>query len=310
MIHTVRLLFQRPHNALRVHERIIRRLRQEGVSGLFRAAIRRARGGHLPQFKGTVDALRGQIGIEIGGPSEALFGRGQLLPVYEIATRIDNCNFSSSTIWEGSIQEGNSFKFDPLKEPGRQFICDATDIRAAVSDTYDFLLSSHTIEHLANPIGAIEEWKRVLKVGATLILLVPHRDATFDHRRSITPLSHLIEDYIHSTGEDDMTHYEEIVSLHDRSMDIYSGDAEYFRQRSLENFSNRCFHHHVFDTRSFILLLDRAGLQLQIVTPQRPNHIIAIATTLAAGVKPDNNQFLVREAAFLRRSPFRSDRCA
>jgi SAM-dependent methyltransferase len=296
--------------ALKVHQRIMRRLREEGLMGLFRAALRHARGGHLPHFKLTVDTLRGQIGIEIGGPSEPVFGRGQLLPVYAVARRIDNCNFSPSTIWEGSIQQGNTFRFDPLNKPGRQFVCEATEIRAAVSDTYDFLLSSHTIEHLANPIGALEEWKRVLKVGATLILIVPHRDATFDHRRPITPLAHLIDDYNRSTGEDDMTHYEEIVSLHDRSMDIHSGDADYFQRRSLDNLRNRCFHHHVFDTRSFIALLDRGGLQLQLVRPQRPNHIIAVATTLAAGTDPDNHRFLARDAAFLRRSPFRSDRCA
>jgi len=296
------------HKALKIHERITRRWRDEGVAGLLRAAARRARGGHLPQFKSHVDALAGKTGIEIGGPSEAMFGKGQLLPIYPIAAQIDNCNYSASTIWEGSVRKGKTFKFDPRKEPGHQFVCEATDIRAAVSRTYDFLLSSHTIEHLANPLGALEEWQRVLTPDATLILIVPHRQGTFDHRRPVTTLAHLIDDYNRKTGEDDMTHYDEIVSLHDRSMDIYAGNADYFRKRSIDNFHNRCFHHHVFDTRSFIAMLDHAGLQLQLVKPERPYHIIVAASMLLPGLKPDNRRFLARDAAFLRRSPFLSDR--
>lgn len=295
---------------LGIRQKIVSKLREEGFAGLLRTIARRAIGWRLPQFNSMVRALDGKTGIEIGGPSNYLFAQGGPLPIYPIAARIDNCNFSNNTIWEGSIEAGRSFKFDASKEPGQQFVCEAKDIPAVVSQSYDFLLSSHTIEHLADPLGALMQWQRILKPGATLILIVPHGEGTFDHRRPFTLVDHMVDDYERNTGEDDMTHYDEIVALHDRSMDLYAGDLEFFRRRSEQNFNNRCLHHHVFNTRSFVALLDRAGLQLREVRPERPCHIIAVANTLEPGQKPDNVRFLALDADYLRRSPFRADRPA
>jgi SAM-dependent methyltransferase len=293
---------------LSIRQKIASKLREEGFTGLLRTVARRVIGWRLPQFDSIVRTLDGKTGIEIGGPSSHFFAQGGPLPIYPIAARIDNCNFSNNTVWEGSIEAGRSFKFDASKEPGQQFVCEAKDLPTVVSSNYDFLLSSHTIEHLANPLGALMQWQRILKPGATLILIVPHGEGTFDHRRPFTPLDHIVDDCERNTGEDDMTHYDEIVALHDRSMDIYSGDLEFFTRRSRNNFKNRCLHHHVFNTRSFVALLDRAGLQLRQVRAESPVHIIVAASTVAPGQKPDNVRFLALGADYLRRSPFRVDR--
>jgi SAM-dependent methyltransferase len=293
---------------LGIRQKIVSKLREEGFSGLLRTVARRVTGWRLPQFDTVVRELHGKTGIEIGGPSNHFFAKGSPLPIYPAAARIDNCNFSDSTVWEGPIEAGRTFKFDPDKEPGHQFVLEANDIPASISQNYDFLLSSHTIEHLANPLGALMQWQRILKPGATLILIVPHGEGTFDHRRPFTPLDHIVDDYERNTGEDDMTHYDEIVALHDRSRDMYSGDLEFFRRRSRNNFENRCLHHHVFNTRSFVALLDRAGLQLREVRAEQPYHIIVAANTPEPGQKPDNLRFLAPGADYLRRSPFRADR--
>lgn len=39
----------------------------------------------------------------------------------------------------------------------------------------DYVYSSHCLEHIWNPGGAIREWFRVLKAGGFLILVVPHQ---------------------------------------------------------------------------------------------------------------------------------------
>ncbi|MDB5022938.1 MAG: hypothetical protein JWP78_693 [Mucilaginibacter sp.] len=47
--------------------------------------------------------------------------------------------------------------------------------------------------------------------------------------------------------EDDLTHVEEILSLHDRDMDAGLIEKDQFPARCLNNINNRCLHHHVFD---------------------------------------------------------------
>jgi SAM-dependent methyltransferase len=108
---------------------------------------------------------------------------------------------------------------------------------------------------MANPIKALLEWKRVLRSGGMLLLILPHRDFTFDRRRPVTPLLHLREDFDLGTPETDLTHLAEILSLHDLSLDRGAGTEEQFRERCLNNDKFRAMHHHVFVPETTIDLL-------------------------------------------------------
>src|SRR3990167_551636 len=44
---------------------------------------------------------------------------------------------------------------------------------------FDFIFSSHAIEHLANPVAAIEHWKTRLRPGGVLFAYLPHPDMTY-----------------------------------------------------------------------------------------------------------------------------------
>ncbi|HVW01798.1 MAG TPA: methyltransferase domain-containing protein [Planctomycetaceae bacterium] len=250
--------------------------------------------------------VRGHVGLEIGGPSP-LFAHDGGIPVYPFARRLDNCNFSRLTVWEGPVTEGNTFHFHEERGSGWQFVCEATDLHEIANQTYDFVVSSHTLEHIANPLRALEEWLRVLKDGGLLVIVVPHRDGTFDHRREITPLDHMVEDYDRSTREDDLTHLDEILKLHDLERDPPAGEFEAFGERSRENLHYRCLHHHVFSTRSLIMLLNYAGIQLLHVEALLPYHIIAVARKGGFGRRTDNSRFLRPRSGLLRRSPFPTD---
>jgi SAM-dependent methyltransferase len=63
-------------------------------------------------------------------------------------------------------------------------------------DSYDFVFSSHVIEHFPDPIRALEEWVRVAR--HYVVAIVPHRDRTFDSERELTTVDELIQR--HSDG--------------------------------------------------------------------------------------------------------------
>ncbi len=43
-------------------------------------------------------------------------------------------------------------------------------------ESYDFVYSSHCLEHMLDPYGAIESWCKLVKLGGYLILVVPDED--------------------------------------------------------------------------------------------------------------------------------------
>jgi SAM-dependent methyltransferase len=251
-----------------------------------------------------VDCVSGKRGLEIGGPS-SVFRDERFIPVYAALKSLDGCNFRSGTIWEGALTEGLNYQFFVGKANGYQYLAEATDLGCIGSDQYDVLLSAHMLEHSANPIKALREWIRVVRPDGYLLLVLPHRDGTFDHRRPVTPLSHLIQDYESGISEADLTHLKEVLELHDLTRDRAAGNREAFHGRCLQNIENRGLHHHVFDLRAAIELVDHAGLQLLAAETAKPHHVVMLAKKCSP---LDNRAFLKLDSTHFARSPFGSDR--
>jgi SAM-dependent methyltransferase len=57
-------------------------------------------------------------------------------------------------------------------------------------EAFDFVLASHVLEHLPDPIRALQEWRRVARRYVFVVL--PHRDRTFDRDRPVTPVDELL----------------------------------------------------------------------------------------------------------------------
>jgi SAM-dependent methyltransferase len=271
----------------------------------WRRLVRRLNPERAAAWAALQPALAGARGIEIGGPSW-MFGDKGLLPVYAAAGRIDNCNFGAQTVWEGAIDTSRGFAPRGVRL-GDQHVSEATQLRFALDASCDFVLSSHALEHCANPIKALREWQRVLRDGGVLVLVLPHGEATFDHRRPVTPLAHLIDDFTADRTEDDLTHFDEILALHDPARDPGALDADAFRERSLRNAENRCFHHHVFDSTSVVRLLDQVGFEIQAVETFRPDHIVTVSRWRRS-VAPANQRWLAAKAPYRQASVFERDR--
>jgi SAM-dependent methyltransferase len=258
------------------------------------------------RFENHLHVFRG-VGLEIGGPS-ATFSPQGLFPVYEVAQCVDNVNFSHRTRWEGPVKYGKHFVFDRNKEPGTQFVREGLDLSTFPDASYDFILSCHMLEHSANPLGALKEWKRVLKDDGNLILVLPHRDGSFDHRRPVTSLEHLLEDFRNNVGEDDRTHLNEIVKLHDLRRDPEQASALDFQRWILENETTRAAHQHVFDTRAVVRMLTQAGFDVIDVEAAMPYHVFSLARKRRGKDLETFESALKIHAKAYRESPFVTDR--
>lgn len=251
------------------------------------------------------DKFKG-VGLEFGGPSK-VFSAAGYCPVYEDAKRIDNVNFAAVTTWHGAIDAGSNFVFNPRKEPGVQHVPDSGSLSMLRDATYDFILSSHMLEHTANPLKQLYEWNRVLKSEGVLLLVLPHKDGTFDCKRPLTPIEHFLDDFKKNTPETDTTHFEEILKLHDLSLDKAQNSPDSFKLWIENNHANRGAHHHVFNSVNAARLVDLAGFKILDVEPRRPFDIFILAEKSAHDKRPDNSRFLSDPPPYLDKSPFRSD---
>ena len=178
-----------------------------------------------------------KLGVEIGGPSPMVD------VIYENAYSIDNVIFSKNTIWSNHT---DTYKYYEGKT-GNIIINDTVDISNVKNECYDFCFASHSLEHIANPLKAINEWLRIIKNSGYIIIIVPEKSVCFDHKRNYSKFSTLLSQYEKNIGEDDLSTLPEILLNHDLSMDGPAGDLGSFTKRSLDNFNNRCLHHYVYN---------------------------------------------------------------
>ena len=254
-----------------------------------------------PEYQTIFSGLKG---MEVGGPSVA-FSSKSFLPIYNVIAGLDGCNFSGNTVWEGDIKEGQTFRYE--NKIGRQYIADATDLSQIKDKTYDFVLSCHSLEHIANPIKALNEWIRIIRDDGYVLMIMPHKDRTFDNKRPVTTLDHMVSDFEQGTTEDDSTHFEDAIKLHDLSEDPGVKDYETLVERIKNNIDNRCLHHHVFNTPVLLKLLDFVNLKILKVSHFSPYHIIVLSQKVKDR-KADNSSILNPANPIYINSPFPSDR--
>jgi SAM-dependent methyltransferase len=69
-------------------------------------------------------------------------------------------------------------------------------IRARFPNGADFLIAHQVLEHIADPIGALLEWSRLVRDGGVLVVGVPHPDYCPDKGRVVPDLEHLLLDHL------------------------------------------------------------------------------------------------------------------
>ncbi|MDD3877599.1 MAG: methyltransferase domain-containing protein [Bacteroidales bacterium] len=114
--------------------------------------------------------LDGLRGIEIGGAAHNSFGLNTLnvdrLGSMDTHFKVNEREMCGEALRVDVVAEGNKLPF-PDK-------------------SYDFVISSHVIEHFYDPISALLEWARV--ATRYIFIIVPHRKRTFDAGKPLTKI--------------------------------------------------------------------------------------------------------------------------
>jgi SAM-dependent methyltransferase len=113
--------------------------------------------------------------------------------------------------------------------------------------TVDFVIASHVLEHLADPLGMIDEIHRVLRFGGVALLLLPDRLRTFDAGRLPTPLDHLVAEHEAGVTAVSDDHIREFVAATEAGRKPSAVEMDLHRRRSI--------HAHCWSEEEFVPVL-------------------------------------------------------
>jgi SAM-dependent methyltransferase len=135
---------------------------------------------------------------------------------------------------------------------------DADRLSAFADESQDFVIASHVLEHLANPLAMLVDIHRVLRPGGLLVLLLPDRHRTFDRQRPPTPLLHLVDEYRHDVRVVDDEHIVEfMLATNALTAEVTADTADvrafYSEEMAahIELHRQRSIHVHVWDRGEF-----------------------------------------------------------
>lgn len=120
----------------------------------------------------TTELLASLKGIELGGAQgEGPTGNSFFIDAINVAPQW------SEEIYYNKDPEGR----------GKIDLCGHAGDIPLLDNRADFVISSHVLEHVPNPIAAFREWNRVVRPGGYVLMIVPLPDAMPSDVRRVTP---------------------------------------------------------------------------------------------------------------------------
>ena len=125
--------------------------------------------------------------LEIGGPT-LLFTDKYPYTIYNLFNIIDNLNLYE--LKDSFI----TIKTNPDNIIYNKLYSDILQIK----EKYDILISSHCIEHIANPIKYLKKMQEFLNDDSYILTILPNKSVFWDYVRPTTTIEHLIQDFINN----------------------------------------------------------------------------------------------------------------
>ncbi len=129
-------------------------------------------------------------------------------------------------------------------------VTDATTLAGVEDRSFDFVIASHVVEHLEDPIRSVINLLRVVRPGGIVLILLPDRRHTFDANRPATPIAHIVRDYCAGPAWSERAHFEEWTT----AVEGLRGDAARARADALQA-QHYPIHFHVWTPMEFTAAL-------------------------------------------------------
>jgi SAM-dependent methyltransferase len=138
---------------------------------------------------------------------------------------------------------------------------DVDRLSALTDESQDFVIASHLLEHLADPLAQMSEIHRVLKPSGVVLVFLPDRRYTFDRKRSPTPLEHLVADYRDQVTVVSDEHIEDYL----RKTDVWNPAWTPEQQRAeFEVNRRRSIHVHCWSEDEFLPVVEHMIVQMDM----------------------------------------------
>lgn len=148
---------------------------------------------------------------------------------------------------------------DDAEFPQPDFVCnlDVDRLKLLDDESQDFVIASHILEHVADPIGLLDEIHRVVRPGGTALILLPDRCRTFDERRDPTTLEHLVREFEAQVTEVDDDHIVEFLrnTESEESFARFEAASVGDRQATIALHRERSIHAHCWQAHEFVEVL-------------------------------------------------------
>ncbi|MCZ6701455.1 MAG: class I SAM-dependent methyltransferase [Ignavibacteria bacterium] len=93
-------------------------------------------------------------------------------------------------------------------------------LKGMKDNSYDFVYSSHTIEHLPDPAEGVKNWFRVVKPGGYLAIYLPHRDL-YEKKKTLPSNFNLNHRHFFLIDRDELPDTIGIVPLIERTLNDF-----------------------------------------------------------------------------------------
>ncbi|MES2662744.1 MAG: class I SAM-dependent methyltransferase [Pseudomonadota bacterium] len=141
---------------------------------------------------------------------------------------------------------------------------DSDALSPLAEGSFDCVVASHVLEHLANPVRVIQELERVLRPGGKLVLILPDRTKTFDSMRTPTDLVHVLDEFhrgVTAVSDEHIIEFCQAIyeqpSFHPEQVREWHNPAK-LDDRLLALHRRRSIHVHCWSPEEFAILI--AGL--------------------------------------------------
>ena len=157
-----------------------------------------------------------------------------------------------------------------------EVVDDAAEMGSLPDSSQDFLIASHVLEHMPDPVGALRTWVRLVRPGGVVLLAMPDRGHGIDRRREPVPVDHLLADHADGGAGSRSAHYREWAELVDLPLGFVDAADVAQHAENLER-GEYAIHFHCWTMDELLGQLPAFGLDADVAEARRNRHEFLVA---------------------------------